>query len=296
MLKQRIVRTLFAMAALAASLATLSVAPAMAEREGEYKVFEHCPLTVKGVKGCLVARTESGEIDIGKLSVPIVSTQTLQGGFSENRETGALTFIAAANGETFSKTPQKVAGGLFGIKCEEVKGHGRLERGIRGACEYLFEHGLAEVRATTELATTASSIGLNENNLLLESGTALSLPVKVKLDNPLLGSDCYIGSESEPITLNLTSGTSGSLKGRVGLPSTRGEGGILVVSFNTLVDSGFSAPKATGCGIFGLLDGIIDKQIGLPASSADLATLNDTLEQASAALVRVVYEEEEQEA
>jgi hypothetical protein len=290
MLKQRIGHTLLVTAACAASLAAVSVAPALAERTGEYKVFEQCPLSAH-VNGCLVSRTESGAITIGKQEVPIVATQTLQGGFIRE-ESGALKFVAAANGDTFSKTPQKVPGGLLGIKCKEITGEGWFEKGLRASCEYLFEHGLTEVKATTELAKPASSIGLNENNLLLESGTALSLPVKVKLENTLFGSECYIGSESNPITLNLTSGTSGSLKGRLGLPTTRAEGGILVISFNTLVDSGFSAPKATGCG-FGLLDGIIDEKIGLPGGATDAATLNNTVEQASASEVKASFEEEE---
>jgi hypothetical protein len=291
MLKQRIGHTLLVTAALAVSLAAVAVSPALAERTGEYKVFEHCPLATKHLEACLVSRTESGAITIGKQEVPIISTQTLQGGFTENSKE-ELSFVGAEGGETFSKTPQKVPGGLLGIKCKEIKGEFLIEKGLRATCEYLFEHGLTEVKARTELAKPASSIGLSEDNLLLESGTALSLPVKVKLENTLFGSECYIGSEKEPITLNLTSGTSGSLKGRVGLPTTRAEGGILVISFNTLVDSGFSAPKATGCG-FGLLDGIINEKIGLPASTTDTATLNNTIEQATASVVKHHFEEEE---
>jgi hypothetical protein len=292
MLKQRIGSAFLVGAALAASLAAVGAAPAFAERTGEFKVFEHCPLANENVVGCLVARTEAGSITIGKQEVPIVATQTLQGGFEENKETEALTFVAAEGGETFSKTPQKVPGGLLGIKCTEIKGSGWFETGLRETCEYIFNHGLTEVKATTELAKPAKSIGLNENNLLFESGTALSLPVKVKLENTLFGSECYIGSESNPITLNLTSGTSGTLKGRLGLPTTRAKGAILVVSFNKLVDSGFTAPKATGCGIFGLLDGIIDEKIGLPGSTTDAATLENTLEQASAEIVKYHFETE----
>jgi hypothetical protein len=290
MLKHRIGHTLFATVALAVSFSAVGVSSALAKRSGTFEVFQQCPVSNENLAGCLVSRTEGGEITIGKQGVPIVATQTLQGGFEENSE-GALTFVGAANGETFSKTPQKVPGGLLGIKCAEIKGEGWFEKGLRGTCEYLFEHGLTEVKATTELSAPASSIGLNETNLLIESGTALSLPVKVKLENTLFGGECYVG----PITLNLTSGTSGSLKGRLGLPSSRAEGRILVINFNTLVDSGFSAPKATGCGIFGLLDGIINEKIGLPASTTDAATLDNTIEQATAGVVRRNLKREEEE-
>jgi hypothetical protein len=235
-----------------------------------------------------VSHTESGEIKLGSQAVPIVSTQTLQGGFIENRKTGAVTFVGAANGETLSKTPQKVPGGLLGIKCSEIKGSGWFEAVARGACEFLFENKTTNVYATTELAAPASSIGLNEGLLEIEEGPALVLPVKVKLENPLLGSECYIGSEAHPIDLELTSGTSGSLKGKLGEIGERAEGGILVIKGDTLVDSNFSAPEATGCGgdFSFLVDPIIDSKLGLPASTGNTAVLNGTIEQASAPLVR----------
>src|ERR1700677_540440 len=98
MLKQRIGSAFLVTAALAVSLAAASAAPAFAERTGEFKVFEHCPLKNENLAGCLVSRTEAGSITIGKQEVPIVATQTLQGGFEENRKTGALTFVAAEGG------------------------------------------------------------------------------------------------------------------------------------------------------------------------------------------------------
>lgn len=83
------------------------VSSAVAVPNGEYAVFAQCPLAVSGLNGCLVGDNESGEIKIGKESVPISSTQTLQGGFIEHGEP-ALTFVGAANGETLSRTPESV--------------------------------------------------------------------------------------------------------------------------------------------------------------------------------------------
>jgi len=40
------------------------------------------------------------------------------------------------------------------------------------------------------------------------AGPLVNLPLKVKLDNLLLGNACFIGSSSEPVTLNLTDGTT----------------------------------------------------------------------------------------
>ena len=105
-------------------------------------------------------------------------------------------------------------------------------------------------------------------------------------ENPLFGSSCYIGSNTNPVKLELTSGTSGALKGKAGEESDRAEGGMLVIKNTTLVDSGFAAPAATGCGPFGLLDSLINSKLGLPATTGNAAVLNGTEEQANAELVK----------
>jgi hypothetical protein len=271
--------------------AAVSVPAAMATPKGEYAVFAECPLSNPNVQGCIVSKTLSGEITLGKQKVPIVNTQTLQGGFYEE-ESGATAFVGAAGGNTFSKTAQKVPGGLAGlINCPEIK-----EFFERIACEVVFENGLTGVNATPELAAPASSIGLNELAILGEVGVGLKLPIKVHLENTFLGSECYIGSSAHPITLNLTSGATSpplpntSIKGKKGKISSRAEGGVLVIKENTLVDNAFAAPEATGCGgiLFSwLLDPIIDLKIGLPSTAGhNTAILNNTVEQASAELVK----------
>jgi len=288
MMKHRIGNALLMTVAMAAALATLGLSSAMATPKGEYSVFAQCPLSNEELSGCIVSRTESGEITIGKQEVPIVNTQTLQGGL-KNISPGVKEIVEAVNSETLTKTPQKVPGGLLDlIKCNEIKGEGFFEKLERGACELVFENKYTGVNATTELAGPASSIYLNEGALEFETGTGLGLPVKVKLENPLLGKECYIGSNSKPVKLELTTGTSGSLKGKLGEISTKAEGGILEIANSRLVDSGFAAPGVTGCGegLSWLLDPIINAKLGLPATTGNTAILNSTLEQAGAGLVR----------
>jgi hypothetical protein len=287
-MRNRICRTLVVTVSLAASLAVIGASSALATPKGEYAVFAQCPLSNPSVTGCLVSRTESGEITIGKQEVPIVNTQTLQGGLI-NISPGVKEIVEAANKETLTKTSQKVPGGITDfVKCNEIKGEGFFEKLERGTCEFFFEGTYTGVNATTELAAPASSIYLNEGALEFETGPGLILPVKVKLENPLLGNECYIGSNSNPIKLELTTGTSGSLKGKFGETSSKAEGGILEVAGSKLVDSGFAAPKATGCGegLSWLLDPILNAKLGLPATTGDTAVLNTTLEQANAAFVR----------
>lgn len=285
-------RTLVLAVAATALLASLSVASqALATPKGEFAVFADCPLSNPALNGCLVAKTESGEVTLGKKSVPIKNTITLQGGFIENRETEVQTFVAAADGNTLSKTPQPVPGGLAGLlNCNEI---GLFL--VRAACELTFENGATGVNATTELAAPASAIGLNENNLLTETGTALSLPVKVHLENPFLGGECYIGSNSHPIILNLTTGTTSPpppnvpIKGKTGALESNEEGDLLTISGDSLVDNAFAVPGATGCdGLFAfLIDPLINAKIGIPATAGhNTAILNNTLKQAGAKAVR----------
>jgi hypothetical protein len=275
--------------ALVALMAALLVpSAAFATPKGEYAVFADCPVAT--VQACVTANTESGKFIVGKETVPIEKTITLQGGFTEN-EKGEEQFVGAADGNTLSKTPQKVPGGLAGlVKCNEISNF--LER---IACELVFENGVTGVNATTELAAPASSIGISIRNLIFETGTAISLPVKVHLENPFLGSACYIGSNSSPIVINLTTGTTSPpppntpISGSRGTAEFKGEGNILVVSKNSLVNNSFAAPGANGCGgLFSfLIDPLVNAKLGLPsAAGQNTAILNGTLNQAAASVVK----------
>jgi hypothetical protein len=293
--------------ALITSLGVLSIAsPALAAPKGEYVVFADCPLSNPNVHGCVVAKTESGKIIVGKREVPINADKkheiTLQGGFEEENPCNypfqgkgecRLPFVGAADGNTLSKTPQNVPGGLLNlIKCKDISN--KYEREF---CESIFEKGILGVTATTELAVPASSIGLSEAALLepiLSEAfgiPALQLPVKVKLDNRLLGKECYIGSNTEPIILNLITGKTNppapntSITGKVGEVTSRAEGGILVVKNNSLVDNSFAAPGVNGCGegFSSVIDPLVNASIGLPSAAGhNTAILNGTLEQTGA--------------
>jgi len=282
-------------ALLAIGIALLSAAPAMAtEPTGEYAEFRNCPYATSGVVTCILAKTESGEFVVGKRTVPISKTITLQGGARKPVE-GVSEFVGATNGESLSPTPQNVPAGLAGlINCEEITGSGFWEGVLRAACKAAFEKGLTGVNAVTEIAGSPSAIRLSTERLLSEKGVALTLPVKVRLENSLLGSECYIGSNASPLTLNLTTGTTSPpgpnkpIKGKAGEVKINPEGTIVTVTENSLVDNSFSAPEATGCGgiLSFLIDPIIDAQLGLPsASGSNTAILSGTLKSAEAEAV-----------
>jgi hypothetical protein len=274
-------RKLFLGVVMVVSLAVVGVPAAMATPKGAFAVFAQCPVKAPQVDACIYSPTTSGYITLGKQEVPIVAKQVLQGGLLEEEEPFVKHLSAALNGETLTKTAQKVPGGLAGlVECDKITNF--IERIL---CEGFFENGLTGVNAVTELAAPASSVVFNAAFEQLGVGTALTLPVKVKLENPLFGSECYIGSNKEPITLNLTTGaTSGGPTGKPGTKKTKEKGEIVEISGISLVSNTFTAPKATGCGLLGVLDGLINEKIGLP-SSKNTAVLNGSVEIANSELV-----------
>jgi len=271
-------------------------ATAQAKLVGNYTKFAQCPYTNLEVKKCIYSTTNSGEVVLGSKKVPIVNPVVLQGGTLQPVE-GVAHFVAASNGVTLSKAAQPVPGGLAGIiNCKEIK-----DFFLRISCEVTFENGLTGLNSTLELAKPASEITMSETNLIGEEGTALQLPVKVHLENPFLGSGCYVGSSSSPIIWPLTTGETNppapntKIKGKSGELEFLEEGRIAELSGNRVVENAWAAPGATGCGGFLvelILDPIINAAAGLPASSGhNTAILNNTIFTGSAAAIRKNNEE-----
>jgi hypothetical protein len=280
--------------AVAALAAVALAAPALAANPYE-KYFSQCPATEPGVTHCLYGEITSGKFVIGKTEVPITNKIVQQGGTVPDGEPQSAYLVPAKNGESLSKSEQNVPGGLLDIvNCTEIKGEGILEKLERGTCKAIFENKTTGVTATTELVANASNPAIIDfKNLLGESGVALTLPIRVHLKNPLLGSGCYIGSESSPIELHLTTGTTSPpapnkpISGKTGELGEE-EGEVLVLENNSLVDNAFSVPKAEGCGGLAsfLIDPIVDSKLGLPSAAGNnTAVLNGTQRVASASEV-----------
>lgn len=286
------------MALLLTALGTLGLtAGAQANLSGNYTTFEQCPYPNTEVKKCIYSTTESGEVVLGKKAVPIVNPVVLQGGAGAQDEEGYAEFFAASNGVTLSKTPQPVPGGLAGlVNCKDIK-----NTLLRLSCEAVLENGITGASSTLELARPASEIVISENNLAAEAETALRLPVKVHLENPFLGSNCYVGSSEDPIIWELTSGTTNPpgpnepISGQAGFIDFLEEGRIAFGEEVVLVDNAWSAPGASGCGgplVELLLDPVVDISAGLPAAAGkNTAILNNFAIFGSAAAVRKNHSE-----
>jgi hypothetical protein len=281
--------TIGALCALAASLALAAPALAANHPKGAYAKFADCPLANPATELCLFAKTESGEVVIGKKAVPIVNAITLQGGLHEVAEED-LEFIAAEDGNSLTKAAQPVPGGLLGIVAPSF-----LPKFLQESFNEFINKGITGVTATTELAAPASTIGVNLNHLVEAEGAALTLPIKIKLDNAFLGSNCHVGSNAHPILIELTTGTTSPpapnkpITGKVGEVKFEEEFTIVKISNNSLVNNSFAAPGAEGCGgIFSfLIDPAVNAQLGIPSAAGhNTAILNGTLNEGVAAAVK----------
>ncbi len=266
-------------------------APALATKPtGDFVNFGDCPTKVTGVNECVFAQSSSGEFKIKKTTVPITKTITLQGGVIAT-ESGEETFVNAADGNTLSKTPEEVPGGLLKILAPEF-----FPEPLKKLFNEFISKGPTGVNASTELV---GKISISRFALLTGSGPALTLPIRVHLENGFLGNGCYVGSKAHPVNLELTTGATSpplpneSISGSVGEPELKDEGSLLILRKNSLVDNTFAAPEAEGCGsqiLFGLFTGLIDKavdsELELPSVSGNnTAILKGTLENAAAAAV-----------
>jgi hypothetical protein len=286
-------RRLFIAAALTAMMLVPSQALASSHHpKGEFAQFGECPLSRSTLFGCVYSESSGGFFQIGKKTVPLKNTVILQGGIEPKTggEPGEFSFFGAENGDTLSKTPQPVPGGLLGIEAPKS-----WPQFLQDLFNETINKGFTGVTATVELAAPATSIKLNTLNLLLEKGTALSLPVKIKLDNPFLGSNCYIGSNSKPVVIDFTTGETSPpppnkpIHGAAGTLTVNETGTLVTLSGGSLVNNSFAAPGANGCGgLFSfLIDPFVNSIIGLPSpAGTNSAVLEGTLKTADANAVR----------
>jgi len=259
--------------------------------KGDYTPFAGCPLSDAQTGVCIFAQTESGELAIGSRTIPLARTMTLQGGVHEDEASGEQEFIPSEGGETLSRTPQVIPGTRFTVTAPKS-----LPAFVREIFnEFINQKNPTNVTATTELAGPAKSIGIDTQDLIEAKGIGLSLPVKVKLSNPLLGESCYIGSNANPISIPLTTGSaklSSSHRlatGKPGHAQFKDEYDLVTIKEDSLLNDSFAAPRAEGCGgiLSFLVDPAVDAELGVPlAAGRNEAILNVTLRDANASAVK----------
>ena len=210
--------------------------------------FSDCPRTAPGAVDCIDVQSLTGSLEIKGFTVPLGESLEIRGALTEATESSPPTFIPPSGTNGFFSRSIRVPGGLLG-----------LEFWIPGN----------EVLARAELAGPASSLIFNFGIPV----TTISLPVKVRLDNPILGSNCYIGTNSNPSRVNLTTGTTSPpapnrpISGNFG--TIRVEGEIFELLGARSVDNAFAVPGASGCGLLGIADPLVNLRLRLPSAGGN---------------------------
>jgi hypothetical protein len=281
---------MFGLAALVMSLALLptavSASAATKSPTGDFAVFSDCPTENPLVKACFADVSTAGGFQVGKIDVPIVTPVYLQGGLYENEATSTLEFVPAADGKSLAMKPEEVPGGIFSVVNEKhYPGY------LRSFCKTFPKN------STCKLTGVVEGVGFpvfNFSNLLSGQGTAVEVPLRLHLKNPLLGARCYIGSPADPIIVQYTTGTTSPpppntpITGALGAGEGRDEGSWIGLAGNELVDNAFAAPGAEGCGGPQAVnvDREMNKMDGLPSPAGYNTTkLGGSLDLAAAAAV-----------
>jgi hypothetical protein len=244
-----LVRLFTAMGAAIAVLALLATAASAREPAPGFTQFAGCPSPEENpkVEVCVVTEITGGHFQMGNKDVPIEKKITISGG----TEGGLANFSANSKGG-MTPVKQKVPGGVIGLT------------GLTWLLEFLGSEALT-LYAVTELAGQPGNFG----------SVPLTLPIKVHLINSVLGNNCYVGSFTNPIKLNLITGTTSPPPPNEPItgtnPETTFEKHILYLKNGVFVDNSFAAPGASGCvlTLFGFIpisiNGLVNEQSGLPA-------------------------------
>lgn len=249
-------RLLVAIMAAVAALAVLVPAAASAkEPKAGYAQFAGCPSPEENANIIFCIRSEitGGHFQMGTKDVPIENTIVLSGGY----DISGNEFGASPKGG-LTPVKQKVPGGVLGLT------------GLTWLLEFFGSEALT-LYAVTEAA------GLPGPPL----ANPLTLPIKVHLETPsgVLGKNCYVGSFTSPIKLNLTTGTTSPpapnkpITGKEGTFVEGSAPGIIKLANAEYVDNSFAAPGASGCvlTLFGFIpisiNGLVNTQSGLPSAA-----------------------------
>lgn len=249
---------------------------------GDWGPFTRCPVDDPSMLAAdgssIIAACASSDSPNGSIKIRNTTTSTgessLQFGLVEN--TSAFTFsLVSPVGGALVTAPAQVPGGVLGLMCPSDVPV------VSSLCDQAANGSLNAVTATVEPAGPLSNF-----NFVAEINVGepiLTLPVKIHLHNPLLGSNCYIGSDSNPIVLHPENLPGQTITGQGENFDTNGTpdpNGVLLSDklFSQQGDNTFSVPGASGCGgILSLLvDPAIDLKMGLPSPSGQNSLVLNT--------------------
>ncbi|MER7052456.1 hypothetical protein [Streptomyces sp. NPDC000351] len=262
-----------------ASMGTATAAAAVPN--GEWAPFTRCPVDAPAMLAsdglartpqCVVSTSPNGSIKLGKTTVTTGRTN-LQIGVVQNSD-GTSSVVAPPGGALVADSAT-VPGGLLGLMCPSNI------PAITAICEQLSNSTLNKITATVE--SVGAPYAFDQTAGILTDQPIVALPVRIHLQNPFLGSRCYIGTAANPIVLrpeNRQFPEFGmSFFQSDGTVADDGEMSRINLIGATQNDSTFAVPGASGCGLglFGLIDAAVNAKTGLPSAAGNNSlTLNNT--------------------
>jgi hypothetical protein len=246
---------------------------------GDWAPLNRCPVddpTMLSANGttnipvCLAVTSPSGSLTIGGLTIPTKATN-LQLGLNLTSETGATAIVSPPNGAVLDESIE-IPNGLQGLICPSP---GRLAWRVcrpprNGESDNEHSHELTDLTISVVSAGAPSNFNLGAGLGLNEP--IVSVPVKIHLQNRLLGDRCYIGSDAEPIVTQPENTGSPTISFEAfdanGTPDPAGPMADLQLQGSQSTSS-FAIPTATHCGFAGIFDNAIDGHLGLPSAAGN---------------------------
>jgi hypothetical protein len=258
---------------------------------GIYTSFTNCPLlnplmqetpptsdpAANGlsVAACVAGNATSGTLTIGNIATPVVRPVNVQFGFftppnasfGGDNTTGIVNYAGgilpppAGLSAMLSTRPD-----LIPMSLTTALGCPSTNTVVENICVKAENYGgrYLDVYGLAQSAGQLTNFGV----------LSWTQRIKVKLINPLLGNNCYIGSNNNPIVVNpqLSIAPGGQLIVETDPnPAKHPDTEVLDITKATAADNTFTAPGVTGCGPGGLnniyVDEALDTSAGLPAAS-----------------------------
>jgi hypothetical protein len=256
---------------------------------GIYTPFTNCPIlnpimleSVEQTAACVAGEPTSGSITIGNITTPVVRLVNVQFGFWDPPN--------ATNGGDNPGGLAQYAGGILPPPAGLSAMLSTKPDLIPGSLTTILGCSTTTDPVVQDLCTKAENFGgkyLDVYALAQSAGQLTNFAlfswtqrVKFQLINPLLGNNCYIGSDNNPVVLNpQLSAPNGATITYDPNPVKHPNTGVITVPGAIASDTTFTAPGVTGCGPGGAanipVDEALDAGAGLPAASGvNSLTLN----------------------
>ncbi|WP_241665756.1 hypothetical protein [Prescottella subtropica] len=206
--------------------------------------------------GCQTVIVKTGTMKLGNLTVDLDPDSMMIAGGNKITPGPPMTWDFFPKDGGVHANPIQVPGGALGV-------------------------GSAEDFGPTRIIASVEQVGTPVFNLPSPENMTVKLPIRIKLSNPLLGDNCYLGTTDDPIDLDLK--VDPSTGGQpAGIPS--GEVGTYFPGYGAAATD-FAVPGATGCGPLGSLNWAVNLRAGLPSASGNSLTTTVDMYTASSWMV-----------